>query len=821
MLFAVEEINNDPKLLPNISLGVEIYDTCRSQTIGADNAKKFVRYRLTNQTAPLAAVIGSFRSDVTMAVANILRVFDIAQVSYGSSSPSLSNKDIYSYLFRTVPPASFQAKAMVDLVKAMGWSYVSTVYSPGQYAEKGMEIVYKEAKKVNLCVASKIKLPEFPTEDDYRAAIRQLVEVRNSTDKGKLDVVVLYCIQRDNEGLLRAAKQLLPEKTFTWVASNSWGNRDVARGAEEVATGALTVYYLSGKVQRFNDYLLSRNPKNNRYGKWFEEFWQDVVNCDLSDGPLQSAFPRKCTDNDTIPENFNIAPVRLVINAVYAVAHALHDMRKDLCPAGSGLCPSMRRMKGHDVLRYLKNVTFPDASFNVPLRFNRNQEVDGNYTVLNFRKTGEHYGVVQVGTWDGHLTKYGSMTGSLAINKSGIVWGGVGMPASFCSRECSSQQVRHHDRAHPWCCWRCEDCDKRSVVTNNTCRRCQDGYRPVGGQCERLPVVHASWSHPAAIAFTLFAFLGLLATLMTAVFFAVHKEHQVIKAAAKELCAILIAGVFSCHVGALLYFGKPEPALCAARRFMSTVSMTMCYAPVLLRTNRIYRIFRSAQSSAARPSFVSPKSQIAAACGMIAVQICLTLLWVLSKPPSDVHDYEHEQRTVLGCNSDFKTLAASLSYNAALMLVSTAHAFKTRNFPRNFNEAKFIAISMYVSCSVWVVFIPCYVNAADAVQKDLFLSAALLLIGATTLAGLLAPKVYLVMTGTGADRKQSTFNSLDKPNRIHGVGFNIENEGSTSVTTRKVEQHEMKWLYNAITLLIGYRKGRLGSTTLFWSDAIL
>ena len=99
MLFAIQEINNDSSLLPNITLGAKVYDTCRSQTIGADRAKDLITYTLTNRKAPLAGVIGPFVSDVSIAVANLLRVFEIPQISYGSTSVDLSNKELYSNFF--------------------------------------------------------------------------------------------------------------------------------------------------------------------------------------------------------------------------------------------------------------------------------------------------------------------------------------------------------------------------------------------------------------------------------------------------------------------------------------------------------------------------------------------------------------------------------------------------------------------------------------------------------------------------------------------------------------------------------------------------
>ncbi|KAJ4921083.1 hypothetical protein JOQ06_022016 [Pogonophryne albipinna] len=63
----------------------------------------------------------------------------IPQVSYASTAPELSDDRRYDFFSRVVPPDSFQAQAMVDIVKAMGWNYVSTLASEGSYGEKGVE----------------------------------------------------------------------------------------------------------------------------------------------------------------------------------------------------------------------------------------------------------------------------------------------------------------------------------------------------------------------------------------------------------------------------------------------------------------------------------------------------------------------------------------------------------------------------------------------------------------------------------------------------------------------------------------------------------
>lgn len=63
----------------------------------------------------------------------------IPQISYASTAPELSDDRRYDFFSRVVPPDSFQAQAMVDIVKALGWNYVSTVASEGNYGEKGVE----------------------------------------------------------------------------------------------------------------------------------------------------------------------------------------------------------------------------------------------------------------------------------------------------------------------------------------------------------------------------------------------------------------------------------------------------------------------------------------------------------------------------------------------------------------------------------------------------------------------------------------------------------------------------------------------------------
>ncbi|XP_027563631.1 metabotropic glutamate receptor 7-like, partial [Neopelma chrysocephalum] len=155
MLYALDRVNGDPRVLPNLTLGARILDTCSRDTYALEQALSFVRSllppeggdgRCPDGSVPhrppperLVGVIGASASSVSIMVANVLRLFAIPQISYASTAPELSDPGRYEFFSRVVPPDSYQAEAMVAVVRALGWSYVSTLASEGNYGESGVE----------------------------------------------------------------------------------------------------------------------------------------------------------------------------------------------------------------------------------------------------------------------------------------------------------------------------------------------------------------------------------------------------------------------------------------------------------------------------------------------------------------------------------------------------------------------------------------------------------------------------------------------------------------------------------------------------------
>lgn len=93
MLYALDQINSDSELLPNITLGARILDTCSRDTYALEQSLTFVQaliqkdtsdIRCTNGEPPIirkpervVGVIGASASSVSIMVANILRLFEV------------------------------------------------------------------------------------------------------------------------------------------------------------------------------------------------------------------------------------------------------------------------------------------------------------------------------------------------------------------------------------------------------------------------------------------------------------------------------------------------------------------------------------------------------------------------------------------------------------------------------------------------------------------------------------------------------------------------------------------------------------------------
>ena len=98
----------------------------------------------------------------------------------------------------------------------------------------------------------------------------------------------------------------------------------------------------------------------------------------------------------------------------------------------------------------------------------------------------------------------------------------------------------------------------------------------------------------------------------------------------------------------------------------------------------------------------------------------------------------------LYCKLELRAFLIPLVYNLVIILLCAVHGFLTRSLPENFNESRYIFVSVMTTAFLWVVFIPTYFTTFYAYHKSILLATCLILNATITLLLLFIPKMYAV-----------------------------------------------------------------------------
>ncbi|XP_071817025.1 metabotropic glutamate receptor 7-like isoform X3 [Apostichopus japonicus] len=680
----------------------------------------------------------------------------IPQVSYASTSSELSDKSRYGYFLRVVPPDTYQAQAMMAVVKEFGWTYVSTVASAGNYGEKGIEAFKNLTRDTDVCLATSEVIGRDSVDADYD----QIVEYLNETAARG---VVVFASEHDTERLLAAVQRANLVGRFNWVGSDDWGNKYTpVENYKEVAEGAITLSHSADQDNGFKEYFLSLDPYNHITDtRWFKEYWEATFKCKFS--ASHSRIGRSMNDTEAkqqqgicngteslSKETFrHEGKVPFVIDAVYAFAHALHLMHSNVCNGIRGLCSAMQNIDGSELLQYLNRTTFEGKSGSV--RFNRDGDRPGSYQLYQYRKSSDStFEYVPVGTWDDQLV----------INKSLLHWGKFNdkLPGSICVAPCEAgliTQMLHTDR----CCWICIRCQPYQILQDEfTCANCSKYKMPSKDKstCVDIDDEYLRWNEAFSIIPAALSVVGIFFTMFTIIVFIKYQNTPVIRASGRELCYVLLSGILLTFVSPVVILAPPSDIICGLRRIMLGIPLVISYSALFTKTNRVYRIFNSGKRSVKRPQYTSPRSQIVICLLLVSVQVFVTVAWLLIHPPAVTREKAEWNRVIIDCSASDLAEVTSLVYAMFLVLLCTVYAFKTRKMPENFNEAKFIAFTMYTTCIVWTAFIPIVVGTASTDYKiqQCLLCLSVIVSASVTLCCIFVPKLYIVLLAPHKNRKQ-------------------------------------------------------------------
>ncbi|XP_058503813.1 extracellular calcium-sensing receptor-like [Solea solea] len=194
MAFAIDEINRNSDLLPNVTLGYSLYDNCLQLRIGFRAALSLVSGQEEQVTLeencvgppPVLGVVGDYTSTNTISISTVLGLYKVPLVSYFATCTCLGDRQKFPSFFRTIPNDTFQVRAMIQILKRFGWTWAGLLISNDDYGIHGARIFHSDMGPVGGgCLAYTEILPW----GDDPAELRRIVDVmRKSTAR----VVIVF-----------------------------------------------------------------------------------------------------------------------------------------------------------------------------------------------------------------------------------------------------------------------------------------------------------------------------------------------------------------------------------------------------------------------------------------------------------------------------------------------------------------------------------------------------------------------------------------------------------------------------------------------------
>ncbi|XP_073709563.1 extracellular calcium-sensing receptor-like [Misgurnus anguillicaudatus] len=743
MIFAIEEINRSETLLPNISIGYKIYDSCGSRLssmsaiIALMNGPEFATEDSSYGQSPIHAIIGETESATTVILTRTTGPFKIPVISYSASCECLSNRKNFPTFFRTVASDYHQSRALAYIVKHFGWTWVGAVNSDNDYGNNGMAIFLNTAHEEGICVEYTVKF--------YRTEPEKLQKVVNIIKQSTAKVIVVF-ISLIEMGLLTEQLSMQNITGLQMISGEGWitAKSLITPNNFRVLGGSLGFAFKKNNIEGFSDYVI-------------KAFWDTAFPCsrgdqaDLNCSRYQDLLVLK-NYNEDVPEQRYTSKA---YKSVYAVAYALHSLLK--CKEKEG-CEKGLTIQPQQVVEALKFVNFT-VKFGDQVWFDSTGGAVPQYEVVNWQLDSD--GSIQfkpVGYYDAALPSHQRFL----LDTKSIIWAGgqLEKPRSVCSESCPPGTRKAAQKGRPVCCYDCITCADGEIsneTDSNNCQQCPGEYwsNTENTECVLKAVEFLSFTEVMGIVLVFFSLFGVGITVLVAILFYSKKDTPIVKANNSELSFLLLFSLTLCFLCSLTFIGLPTKWSCMLRHTAFGITFVLCISCVLGKTIVVLMAFKATLPGSNVMKWFGPAQQRLSVFAFTLIQVLICVLWLTISPPfPNKNTKYYKEKIILECSLGSTVgFWAVLGYIGLLAVLCFILAFLARTLPDNFNEAKFITFSMLIFCAVWITFIPAYVSSPGkfTVAVEIF---AILASSFGLLFCIFVPKCYIILFKPEQNTKQ-------------------------------------------------------------------
>ncbi|KAF7235294.1 Vomeronasal type-2 receptor 26 [Varanus komodoensis] len=772
--FAIREVNQNPRLLSNITLGYTIYENFFSARMTYEALVDLLSvgqqhvpgYSCGGGTTVLAVLEGA-DSELSKQVSTMLGLYKVPQVSYGFVSHVPKANHQFPFLYRLVPKSEPPYLGIVKLLLHFRWTWIGLIAPDNDSGERFVSTFTHLLRNKGVCIAYSQTIPVIVNVGRHVNIISDLKDTQFSA----------FVCQVDSNTILTLALMM---QHIEMVKKSTMGKVCIFTALQDLSVRLL---YKMSDLQHTHVALsfsikTSKRARYDNFDAFFstiKQFGEKAFQCFYTRHAFSGKVWERCREKEklgSLPqdeiEGILSQDTYSIYNSIQAVAQTLHAAHS------SGRNPMQmvgrdrlgpERVQSWQLHSFLRNFQLYNASKDGTY-LDENGDLAADFDILNWvvfpNKSTAGLNV-------GSIERQASSQMQFAIDPSSIRWPqsfNQTVPFSRCTRSCQPGYAKAVVEGRPVCCYTCILCPEGAISIQeeqftlkrllplsfisdaDRCSKCPEDQHPNQDrdQCVPKRITFLSYEEPLGISLSLTAFSLFLSTILLLGIFVKYQDTPIVKANNRDLTYTLLVSLLLSFLSSFLFIGQPQKATCLFRQPAFSIIFSVAVSSLLAKTVMVVVAFMATKPGNRMRRWLGKglANSIVISCSSVQVGICL--LWLGMFPPfpdSDMHSQPGQ--IILQCNEGSGIMFyTALSYLAFLAAICFTVAFLARKLPGAFNEAKLITFSMLVFCSVWVSFLPAYLSTKGkymvAVQIFSILASSLGLLGC-----IFIPKCYIII----------------------------------------------------------------------------
>mmetsp|Transcript_46585 Transcript_46585/g.141108 ORF Transcript_46585/g.141108 Transcript_46585/m.141108 type:complete len:1062 (-) Transcript_46585:222-3407(-) len=808
----------------NVRLTASLYDT-QFSPIESTRLLTKVLDRSPARDKPLPqAIVGAYRSACTSPTAILSGVNGIPQISYHSSGTDFDNKEQYPLFARTVPSSGGDAQAVVDYLQSLGIKYLGVIFVTDAFGSAYQKSLQDAAGEANPPIRTDSVSFSYKSASGGRAGFTSAEigpdgeleggeegsqEIKNaiqSLKHTKYKYFVAIVGEEHYSRVMREAyAQDIAGKDYVWLFTGGVDRRtfqdEIAQYKKDtslaIATQGIGLIQVEGGQTSDIDYANPSERKGSAPtddGSGYQRFrksWREAMNNDN----LVKYFRSKQLEIEPAVGGYDFNTIEFSADPsqhMYFVYDAIVSLGLSMSHAtarGGVNGTTLEYPTGQNIYdSLLQNVTFEGASSDVQIDPNSGTRKSESvtYTVWNARQVNLEGEEDKVGFDLVPTSHYVARKGT----KDDITEAEV--QAAKDGEDAEEPQIP--EIVMEWVAAKDDAGDRAFVYADGTTVPPEE-LPPAD---EQNNYIGKSGRIAGLVLMGIVMLLAFLAMTWTAG----YQGSRVVRASRPLFLSLVSVGCLI-MASAIIPLSQEETtaskakldSACMTAPWLYVIGFAVAFSALFTKTWTLNKVFRNPEIDCI---VVTWKDLLKTLAALLIVNVALLLSWTLVSPltwqrfDKDSEDqFGRTTETYATCTSEksLPFVIVIIVVNLGALLLANFQAYKARDIQTEYQESRYVAISMASILQAWCMGIPIMIVVKEAPQAKFFVEAGIIFVTCTAVLLLIfTPKLLAVRSDRRKEEEERRRNRLRDVNARAGRG-QFDDEEEEDNHGGKKEQH--------------------------------